>query len=94
MSVANKSCGRSPLASGGISACLKVGDERPYPAEMDVRRAVAGQRFMGPDRVELDPELLGVAGQVEHVDDVFAVEPLVLPRLEAAFPGRCFGLGS
>src|SRR5215213_1917120 len=47
--------------------------------------ATPGQRFVWPDRVELDPELLGVAGQVENVGDVFAVEPLVLQRLERSF---------
>ena len=53
---------------------------------MDLPRPVPGQRLVWSDRVELDPELLGVAGQVKHVEDVLAVEPLVLQRLERPLP--------
>ena len=53
---------------------------------MDRQWPVPGQCFVWPDRVELDPELLRVVGQVNHVDDVFAVEPLVLQRLERSLP--------
>jgi hypothetical protein len=49
---------------------------------------VGGSRtlLVWPGRVELDQELLGAAGQVEDVGDVFAKEPLVLQRLERPFP--------
>ena len=53
---------------------------------MDVPRPVPGQRLVWSDRVELDPELLRMAGQVKHVDDVLAVEPLVFQRLERPLP--------
>jgi hypothetical protein len=36
--------------------------------------------------LNFDPEFLGVAGQVNHVEDVLAVEPLVIQRLERSLP--------
>jgi hypothetical protein len=65
---------------------FKGGDCRVGDAEMYLQRPVPGQRLVWSDRVELDPELLRVSGQVKHVDDVLAVEPLVLQRLERSLP--------
>ena len=53
---------------------------------MYLQRPVPRQRLVWSDRVELDPEFLRVAGQVKHVGDVLAVEPLVLQRLERSLP--------
>jgi hypothetical protein len=53
---------------------------------MNLPRPVPGQRLVWSDRVELDSELLRVAGQVKHVKDVLAVEPLVFQRLERSLP--------
>lgn len=61
---------------------------------MYLPRPVPEQRLVWSDRVELDPELLRVAGQVKHVEDVLAVEPLVLQRLERSLPHAVFGLAS
>ncbi len=52
---------------------------------MDVVGPVPGERLVGPDGVELDPEGFGLANQIEGVVDGFEVEPLVLQRLEAPF---------
>jgi transposase len=65
---------------------FKGGDGRAGEAEMYFPRPVPRQRLVWSDRVELDSELLGMAGQVKHVDDVFTVEPLVLQRLKRPLP--------
>ena len=53
---------------------------------MYLQRPVPRQRLVWSDRVELDPEFLRVSGQVKHVEDVLAVEPLILQRLERPLP--------
>src|SRR5829696_4622942 len=65
---------------------FKGGDGRGGEAKVYLPRPVPRQCLVWSDRVELDPELLGVAGQVKHVEDVLAVEPLVLQRLERSLP--------
>ena len=66
---------------------LGKGDDRGVcEALVAVDRAVSGRSLVGPDRVELDPVGLGLAGQVEGVVDGLAVEPLVLKRLESPLP--------
>ena len=65
---------------------FKGGDGRVGEADVYLPQPVPRQRLVWSDRVELDPELPRVAGQVKHVEDVLAVEPLVLQRLERSLP--------
>jgi hypothetical protein len=64
----------------------KSGDRRVGEAEVDLVWTVPGERFVRPDGVELDPECLGFADEIEWVVDRFEVESLVLQRLEAPLP--------
>jgi hypothetical protein len=68
------------------SGSVEVGDRRVGQAEVDVDRPVPGERFVRSDGVVLGAVVPGVGRQGEAVGDVLAVEPLVLQRLEAAFP--------
>ena len=64
---------------------LKGGDRRVGDPQMHVEWPVPGQCFVRPDRVVLDPVLLGVLGEHDGVVDLFDVEPLVLQGAEPAF---------
>lgn len=54
-------------------------------AEVDVRRAVPGDGFVGADGVVLGPVGLGVFDEVQGVVDLFEEQPFVLQGAEAAF---------
>lgn len=56
---------------------VKVGDRAVCAAQVDVERAVPGERLVRPDGVALDAVVLGVRGEDEAVGDVLTVEALV-----------------
>jgi hypothetical protein len=59
------------------SDAVKVGDRRVCLAEEDLDRPVEGERLVRADEVGPEAVGLGVPGEHEAVEDVFAVEPLV-----------------